>query len=139
MNVLTRPRSRVHTLIAAAALAWNLLGLVLFVLQITMSADRVAALAPADRAMYDATPGWVLAFFGIAVVTGVIGSIGLLLRQRWSIPAFAVSLMAIMLQIAGTFTMTPAWETYGGAGLIMPIVLATIAFALLKYAQRPMA
>ena len=137
MNVLTRPRSRVHTLIALAALAWNLLGLVLFVLQITMSGDRVAALAPADRAMYDATPAWVLGCFGIAVATGVVGSVGLLLRQKWSIPAFAVSLMAILLQVAGTFAMTPAWQTYGGAGLIMPLILLTIAFALLKYAQRP--
>ena len=49
MNVVTRPSSRTHTIIAAAAVAWNVLGLVLFLMQVTMSAEQVAALAPHVR------------------------------------------------------------------------------------------
>ena len=83
MNVVTRPSSRTHTIIAVAAVAWNVLGLVLFLMQVTMSAEQVAALAPPDRAMYEATPAWVLGAFGVAVVAGVVGSVGLFARQRW--------------------------------------------------------
>ena len=136
MNVVTRPSSRTHTIIAAAAVAWNVLGLVLFLMQVTMSAEQVAALAPPDRAMYEATPAWVLGAFGVAVVAGVVGSVGLFARQRWAVTAFAVSLLAIVVQVAGTFATTPAWQTYGPAGLIMPLVLTTIAVLLLRYAQR---
>ena len=136
MNVVTRPSSRTHTIIAAAAVAWNVLGLVLFLMQVTMSAEQVATLAPPDRTMYEATPAWVLGAFGVAVVAGVVGSVGLFARQRWAVTAFAVSLLAIVVQVAGTFATTPAWQTYGPAGLIMPLVLTTIAVLLLRYAQR---
>jgi hypothetical protein len=136
MNVVTRPRPRAHTIVAVLALAWNLLGSVLFLMQITMSAERVAALAPPDRAMYDATPPWVLAAFGCAVIAGVVGSVGLFARRRWSVTAFWVSLLALLIQIAGTFAATPAWQTYGAAGVVMPLVLTTIAILLLRYAQR---
>ena len=91
------------TVIAVAALLWNLLGLGLFVHRVTMSAAAVAALPAADRAMVEGTPGWVLVAFGIAVVTGVIGSIGLFLRAGWTASAFAVSLGALLVQVVGTF------------------------------------
>ena len=130
MNVVTRPSSRTHTIIAAAAVAWNVLGLVLFLMQVTMSAEQVAALAPPDRAMYEATPK------APSTHAGVVGSVGLFARQRWAVTAFAVSLLAIVVQVAGTFATTPAWQTYGPAGLIMPLVLTTIAVLLLRYAQR---
>jgi hypothetical protein len=136
MTVVTRPRSRAHTVIAVAALAWNLLGLALFLMQLSMSDAQVAALAPPDRAMYEATPAWVLGAFGVAVVAGVVGSVGLITRQRWAVAALAASLLAILVQVAGTFATTPAWQTYGPAGLIMPLVLTTIAVLLLRYAQR---
>lgn len=130
------PASRTHSVIAVAALLWNLLGLALFVMRVTMTPAQAAALSPGDRAMVDGTPGWVLVAFGVAVATGVLGSIGLLLRARWSAAAFAVSLAALLVQEIGTFAATPAWATYGAAGLIMPAVLLVIAVALWRYAAR---
>ena len=136
MTAVTDPRSRTHTLIAGAALAWNLLGLVMFVLRATMTMAQVAALSPADRAVHEGTPAWVLVAFGVAVVAGVTGSVGLLTRQRWAVPAFALSLAALLLQVVGTFAVTPAWQAYGAAGLIMPIMLVVVAVLLLRYSRR---
>ncbi len=129
-------RSITFWLIAGTALAWNLLGVFMFLLRVTMSATQVARLSPEDQAMHAATPGWVLSAFGVAVVAGVAGSVGLLMRRSWAVPAFGVSLAALLLQVAGTFTVTPAWQAYGPPGLVMPAVLVLVAALLLRYARR---
>lgn len=136
MTTITKTRPKMHGLVAGAALAWNLMGLLMFVLQVTMGPERLAALAPADRAVYEATPGWLNAAFGVAVGAGLLGSVGLLLGRRWAASAFAVSLVALLVQFAGAYAATPAWQTYGVSGAVMPVMLVVITVLLLRYAQR---
>ncbi len=136
MNAQTTARSTTHLWIAGAALAWNLIGLLMFVLQVGMTADQVAALPPDQRAVQDATPAWVMAAFGVAVVTGVFGAIGLLLRRRWAVATFAVSLVALLVQLGGTYVVTPAWQVSGAGGLVLPLLLVAIALFLLTHARR---
>jgi len=130
------PSSRAHLWIALAALVWNLLGLMAFVMQVSMTPEQVAALAAADRAVHDATPSWLTVAFALAVGGGVLGSIGLLLRQRWAVAAFTVSLAALVVQIVGGYLVTPMWQASGAAGAAFPAVLLAIAVALLAYARR---
>jgi hypothetical protein len=125
-----------HRWIAIAALVWNLLGLMAFVMQVVMSPEQVAALPPEDRAVYEATPSWLTAAFALAVGGGVVGSIGLLLRRRWAITAFAVSLAALVVQIAGAYLTTPLWQASGATGAVMPVLLLAIGGWLLRHAQR---
>jgi len=134
--VTVAPRSKAHTWIAGAALVWNLLGLMMFVMQVTMSPEQRAAMSAAERAVYDATPPWMNAVFGLAVATGVLGSIGLLLGRAWAVGCFAVSLVAIIVQFGAAYLITPAWSQFGASGAIMPIVLLAIAAYLLQYARR---
>lgn len=136
MTDTTTPRPKAHGLIAGAAIAWNLIGLLMFVLQVSMTPTQMAALSPAERAVADATPGWVLVAFGVAVTTGVIGSIGLWLRQRWAVPCLAVSLVALLVQFGGALLMTPIWQASGPAGLVLPVLLIVIGVVLLRYATR---
>jgi len=136
MNVATTPRPKAHGLIAGAALAWNLIGLLMFVLEVFMTPAQVAALPTMDRAVHEAMPAWTQVAFGVAVGTGVLGSIGLLLRRRWAVPCFAVSLVAVLVQFGGAYLATPLWQASGVAGLIMPMVLVAIGVLLLRYARR---
>ena len=130
------PSSRAHLWIALAALVWNLLGLMAFVMQVSMTPEQVAALPAADRAVHDATPSWLTVAFALAVGGGVLGSIGLLLRQRWAVAAFTVSLAALVVQIVGGYLVTPMWQASGAAGAAFPAVLLAIAVALLAYSRR---
>ena len=134
MTRTSRPRS--HLWIAVAALVWNLFGLMAFMMHAFMSPAQVAALPAAERAVYDTTPAWITAAFALAVGGGVLGSIGLLLRQRWATRAFAVSLVALVIQFAGTFAVTPAWQASGAAGLILPVLLLVIGVLMLRHSQR---
>ena len=136
MTATTAPRPRTHALIAGAALVWNLIGLAMFVAQVRMTPADLAALPPPDRSVFEATPVWLLAVFGVAVVTGVAGSAGLLLGQRWAAPVLGVSLLAVVVQVAASLAVTPAWAAYGAGGLVLPVLLIAIAAALYRYAQR---
>ena len=136
MAVPSSSRPASHLWIAIAALVWNLLGLMAFVMQVFMSPEQVAALPPADRAVYVATPSWLTAAFALAVGGGVVGSIGLLLRQRWAVTAFAVSLAALVVQIAGAYLTTPVWQASGPTGAVMPVLLLAIGTFLLRHARR---
>jgi hypothetical protein len=136
MPVSAPPNPRTHRWIAGAALAWNLLGLMAFVMQVSMRAEQIAALPAADRAVHDATPVWLTVAFAAAVGGGVLGSVGLLLRHPWTVAAFTVSLVALVIQITGGYLVTPLWRASGAAGAAFPAVLLAIGIALLLYARR---
>jgi hypothetical protein len=125
-----------HGYIAAAAIVWNLIGLSMFVLRVSKSGEQVAALSPQDRAMYDATPTWLLVVFGAAVITGMVGAIGLWRRQRWAGPVLGASLGAATVQMIGTYLVTPAWQASGPAGLVLPALILGLGAAQWRYASR---
>ena len=136
MTLSPSSNSRSHRWIAGAALLWNLLGLMAFVMQVSMTPEQVAALPAADRAVHDAMPAWITAAFAVAVGGGVLGSIGLLLRQSWAVAAFAVSLLALVAQVAGGYLLTPIWQATGAAGAVLPALLLVIGVALLRHSRR---
>jgi hypothetical protein len=135
-TALASPRPKSFIVIAALALLWNLLGVAMWCMQMTMSPDAVAAMPAPERAVYEATPMWLNLAFAVAVFGGVLGSLGLLLKKRWAVPFFLVSLLGLVVQIGAAFAVTPAWEAYGAAGLAMPVVLLLIALFLLWYARK---
>lgn len=129
-------RPRAYWWIAILALAWNLIGLAMFFAQAMMDGEQVMKLPDAQRAVHLATPGWVNLAFAFAVIGGVLGALCLLLRRRWAVPMFAVSLLALLVQLAGAYLVTPAWAAYGAAGLAMPALLLVVALLLWNYARR---
>lgn len=121
--------------IAILALAWNLLGAAMFAMQVNLSPEAIAAMPAPQRDVHSATPAWVFAAFGTAVFAGVFGAVGLLLRQRWAVALFGVSLAALVLQVVATFLLTPAWSAMGPSSLAMPVLLLVIASLLLGHAR----
>jgi len=137
MTTVSAPTpSKRFWIVAVLALVWNLIGLAMFVMQVTMPPETVAAMAPGQREVYEATPGWLDALFGVAVIAGVLGAIGLFLRRRWASPLFVVSLVALVAQLLAAYLVTPVWATSGAAGLVLPVVLLVIAVALVLHARR---
>lgn len=137
MNVAaatSRPTS--FWVIAIAALVWNLLGLAMFYLQVNMSPDQLAAMPPEQRQVYEGTPPWLNIAFGIGVIGGVLGAIALLMKKKWAVMLFLISLIAVLVQMVGAYVATPAWVVYGAAGLIMPLVVLAIALFLWRYSGK---
>ena len=94
--------------------------------------DDKTLMTAAQLKLLEETPTWLTAVFAIAVWSGVLASIGLLLRKKWSKSVFLISLIAVIIQMGYSSIMTKTVEVYGSAALIMAIVITLIA-ALLYY------
>lgn len=129
-------RSVGYWIVAVFALVWNLIGVAMWYIQVNMSSEQLALMTEPQRQVYENTPGWLNIAFAVAVFAGVLGGIGLLMRKRWAATMFVLSLVALLVQMIGAFTVTPVWAAYGAAGLVMPAVLVVIALFLLWYANK---
>jgi len=129
-------RPRWFWVVSVLALLWNLVGLAMFWVEVTLSPAAVAALPPEQQLIHAAIPQWVYAFFGIAVIAGVLGALGLLLKRRWAAPLLLVSLLAVAVQMASAYATTPVWALTGAAGAVFPLVLVVIGLLLWLFARK---
>lgn len=122
-------------IIGGAALVWNLIGLVIYVGQVTTTPEALATLTEAQQEFFNTTPTWATAAYAIAVNAGVLGSLFLLLRKSWAIPMFIISLVAIVVQDVDAFVLRDAYSILGVSSLLIPSMVFVIAIALLLYAR----
>ena len=134
-DVISSKPSTNFWIIGGAALVWNLIGLVIYVGQVSMSPEALARLTEAQQDLITSTPAWANAAWAIAVNAGVFGSALMLLRKTWAIPMFALSLAAIIVQDIDAFLLRDAFGVVGINSLIIPSMVLAIAIALLLYSR----
>ena len=127
------PRS--FYVISGIALAWNLLGVVFYVMQVTMSDAVLAALEPAERAFVESTPSWLISVYAIAVNAGALGSLLLILKKAVSVPILIVSMLCIVVQMGYSTFMTDAMEIYGGGVAAQGAFITLIGIFLVWYSR----
>ena len=121
--------------VAVLALLWNLVGLFMFWQEMTLTPEAVAALPPAQQQIHAAMPQIAHVFFGIAVAAGVIGSVGLVLAKRWSVPLLLLSFLGIVAQMGTAFATTPVWPLMGMAGVLPPLFLILVCLLVWLFAR----
>lgn len=122
-------------IVAGLALLWNLMGMMAFLSTASMTDLDIAQLPAAEQEIYRNTPFWATLAFAIAVLAGVFGSIGLLMRKSWAKPVFIVSLIGVLVQHFHGFVLANGLEIYGAERLIMPGVVLVIAALLIWLAS----
>jgi hypothetical protein len=120
--------------VAVLALLWEAAGCYSYLTKVSMDAAALAQLPAAERDIWTAMPAWVVGAFAVAVWVGLTGAVGLLLRRRWARPAFAVSLVAVIVQFGWTFLATPALSTIGTSAAAFPALILLAAAVLLWFA-----
>ena len=123
-------------IIAIVGLLWNLLGVMAWVGQIMMTPEAMAALPDAERALYESSPSWLTIVYGIAVIGGTLGCVGLLMKKGWAEILFLISLIAIIIQMGYSTFLTDAMDVFGATALIMPLVVIVIAAFLWYYSKQ---
>ncbi len=122
-------------IVSGIALAWNLMGVVSYLMQVMITEEALAVLPEAERLLYESFPAWVTGLFAIAVFGGTTGSIGLLLKKKWAQPALVVSLICVLIQMAYyLFVMDPV-AVYGAVAAVMPVIVIVIAIFLVWFAK----
>lgn len=123
-------------IVAAVALLWNLIGLILYYMQVTASDEMLsAAYGEAEFEFIKSIPAWATAGYATAVTFGVLGCILLLLRKAWAIPAFIISLIGIVVQDVYGFVIADAIGVFGSGALVLPVIVFVIAIALIIYSR----
>lgn len=125
-------------LVGVLSLLWNGFGAFDFI-QTTTRGEAYMRAAGFDDAMvayYEAMPGWMYVPWTLGVWGAVIGSVMLLLRRRWAVPAFGLSLLgALISMIYGKLIDPPPPAPPELAAMSwMPIVILLIAILLFGYA-----
>ena len=121
---------------AIIALLWTLLGVIAWTMDLMMDPAALAELPANQQALYMARPAWVFVLYAVAVFSGFIGAIGLLLRQRWVTTLFLLSLVAIVVQFGYVlFGMDAIGVLGAGEALPFPIVIFLFGVFLLWFAR----
>lgn len=134
MHAAQRPMS--FRVVAVVALLWNLFGLFSFYTNVTAGPDVVATWKEAQQQIAAAMPRWVFVPFAIATISGVLGSLGLLLGKRWAVPVLLLSLLGILVQFGAIYALTPTWALTGVGGAILPLCIALFGLFLWHYARK---
>lgn len=121
--------------VALTALLWNLFGLLVFVLQVSMTSEQLATMPPDQQQINAAMPMWVYGVFGLATIAGTTGAIGLLFARRWAVPALLVSFVAIVVQMSAAYLLTPVWALTGLRGAAFPLLLILVVASIWMFAR----
>lgn len=122
-------------IVSSLALLWNLLGVAAYLLQVTASPEALSALTEAERNLRSNMPGLVTGANAIAVFSGSLASLALLLRRAWAIPLFVLSLLAVLAQLAATLLLTDAFAVLGAPALVLPVAIVLIGIYLIAFSR----
>jgi hypothetical protein len=128
---LSKP-PRWYWIVAGLALLWMLFGVLAFIMDPLTSDEMLAQMDTAQREVFEARPTWLFVVYGIAVFAGLAGTIGLLMRRRFAVLAFAISLAFVVLQFVYVLFVLDAIGRIGAAEAVpFPLVIMSIGAALL--------
>jgi hypothetical protein len=120
---------------SGAALVWNLIGLIFYYGQVTMSPETAQTLTAEQQAFFASTPTWATSAHAIAVTAGVLGSLLLLFRKAWAVPIFVLSFAGIVVQDLHAFVLGNALDVFGANAIILPAIVLLIGAALIWYSR----
>lgn len=133
----TNKASTAYWVIAAVLLVWNLIGLMFYYQQSTLTPEMMADLdlTAQQIAHITNTPAWGHSGYAIAVNAGVLGAIFLLFRKAWAIPMFVLSLVGALVQDLDALVLRDALEAWGSGGMALPIIVIAICVFEIWYSR----
>ena len=88
-----------------------------------------------QRAAFEAEPIWVTGAYAVAVWVGLAGTILLVMKKKLSVPALLVSLVAVLIWLAGLILVTPLRENMSANDLLVAIVVTALTWTVFWFAR----
>ncbi len=131
----TRPKTPVHLwIIGVVALLWNAMGAFDYLATKLKLESYMSQFTEEQLAYFYGFPAWATAFWAIAVWSALAGSIGLLLRKKWSVWAFGVAIVGLLMTSIYNFGLSNGAEIMGSGAVIFSVLIWAISIFLLGYA-----
>lgn len=142
MQDTVQSRTPMHLwIVGGLALLWNAIGCYDYLMTRMRNTDYFEKMMPevdpqAMLAWVDGFPVWAQFGWGLGVWMGLLGSVLLLIRNRWAVWAFALSLIGAILGLGYQIAAAPPLPgAEGPMFTIMPYVIILIAVGLFLYAR----
>ncbi len=121
--------------ISIIALLWYLMDMSAFFMRVLMADDVIRAMPENQQHLYWNIPLWVNIVFAGEVFGGALGCVGLLLRKKWALPLFAVSILGVFSQTFHVYFLSDAISTMGTPAVVMPLVAIVIGVGMIVLAR----
>lgn len=122
--------------VSIIALLWNLMGVFNYLNQAFNQQAILETLDQAQREAFEGIPAWATAAFALAVFSGTLACIGLLLRKKWARPLFILSLLAAVVQFIHWLFISNAVEAFGPSTYAMPVIVIIIGICLILFSKK---
>jgi hypothetical protein len=91
---------------------------------------------PIDRrAAFEAEPAWVTGAYAVAVWAGLAGAILLVMKRKLAETALLVSVVAVLVWLAGLLLVTDLREALSANDLVVAIVVAALTWTIFWFAR----
>ena len=120
--------------VSVLGLLWNLSGVANYLFNAYAQEAILETLNQAQRELFEAIPAWATACFALAVFSGSIGGIGLLLRKKWAKPLFIISLVTSTAQFIHWLFVQNAPEVFPNS-YTMPLLVTVIGIGLILFSN----
>jgi len=131
----SRLRTPVHLwIVGVLSLLWNAVGAFDYLATKLELESYMGAFTPEQLDYFYAFPVWMTVFWALAVWSAVAGSIGLLLRKRWTVCAFGISVVSMVMTTIYNFGLSNGAEIMGSTGVIFSVIIWVLSLLLLWYA-----
>ncbi|WOC26491.1 hypothetical protein LY624_00965 [Pseudoalteromonas sp. N1230-9] len=117
--------------LAWAALVWNLLGVIAFIMQQLITPEMINQLPLEQQAAYRDIPLWSTSAFAIAVFTASFASILLLAKKALARELFLISFIAVLVQQYYNFVVIDSLGMFGVSALATPFCVIIIGLVLM--------
>jgi hypothetical protein len=111
---------------ALIGLVWNGFGVAMYLSAVGVFGDPSAGMSEAERQAAESIPAWIMGAFAAGTFSGLIGSLGLLLRKAWAQPVLLFSLVALLILEGWILFFSEAVDSFGVA-----VPLTVVAGAIL--------
>ena len=137
MQEAVQARSPAHVwIVGILATLWNAFGAYDYIMTQTNNAAYLSQFSAEERAFFDSFPAWMEAFWALGVWGALVGSLLLLIRSRYAVHAFGLSLVGIVVGMGYQYLVMEAPESLtSGAMAVMPWVILAVGIVLLIYAR----
>ncbi|WP_300379316.1 hypothetical protein [Henriciella sp.] len=121
--------------VGVVSLLWNGMGVADFTMTQIHFEPYMSGFTEEQLAFFYSFPDWAVINWAIGVFGALAGSILLLLKLKWAEPAFALSLLALLVGTVYWYGFTDAYAVTGMGAAIFNGVLVVVAILLLLYAR----
>lgn len=117
---------------AIASLLFMGLGCVSYLMHVLANPNTL----PLDqRAAYEAEPAWVTGAYAVAVWVGLAGTILLVMKRKLAEWALLLSLIAVLVWLAGLILVAPLRESMSANDLIVALVVTALTWTIYWFAR----